>query len=127
MSSASSDYDTEMSPRVTPQAMAQSIDAVPSAVPPTTAPQLNDLLQAYHELRETNRFLMQELEALRRSTAATPVYSVPVQPVQPPFQPQPAPLNVPQSVNAVRSLPDFKMPSVKPLIFNGNIKNKPAH
>ncbi|KAJ3003962.1 UNVERIFIED_CONTAM: hypothetical protein HDU68_005414, partial [Siphonaria sp. JEL0065] len=111
MSSHVSDADTEMSQQGTPQAPASQL------TPEQQQQQLAQLLRAYHDLHDTNQFLLQELESLQCQQAP-----------QTPAQRAPTPQgNTLTIVETVRKLPDFKVPSVKPLTFSGNIKNKPAH
>ncbi|KAJ3002995.1 UNVERIFIED_CONTAM: hypothetical protein HDU68_005920, partial [Siphonaria sp. JEL0065] len=119
MSSHVSDTDTELSQQGTPQAPASQL------TPEQQQQQLAQLLRAYNDLHDTNQFLLQELESLRRQQApqAFTYPQVPT-PAQQAATPQGNTLPL---VETVRKLPDFKMPSVKPLTFSGNIKNKPAH
>ncbi|KAJ3011107.1 UNVERIFIED_CONTAM: hypothetical protein HDU68_001815, partial [Siphonaria sp. JEL0065] len=90
--------------------------------------QLQQLPLAYNQLVENNQYLFQELEFLHRqvttdqTTNPSTLQSVAQQPTV-----DATSEIVPTATVTARTMPDFKMPSIKPITFSGSIKSKPAH
>jgi hypothetical protein len=87
---------------------------------PTTDQQLAELLQMVSALTTNQQKLASELDRISKGPLSNLSTTTTTAPVTIPT----APIPVSQPV---RPLPEFRLPSVKPPAFNGDIRNKPAY